>query len=371
MSATDASAPRRRRLPWGLLGMLALVWGIETWVARAPYTDEVGWSWRSVREVLDRDAAGCEVLGLGDSQLKFGLLPRVLEERLDGRVYNLAVVRAQPVVSAHLLRAVLAQGARPRAIVLNAFPPLLSAPASLNSAEWPELFGPRGVLELAAEAREPFLPLQVLGNWLLPTFVARAEIRGAILFALAGQPFETRMQREWRIRGPEHGGFRVPFLGNFSENAPASLPTIRSYRWSCRPEHEQAIRQLLSLAAAHEIRVFWLLMPVTPTSEARRAQNGLSAAEQAFLRRFQDEFPNLVVCDGRGLGLPKTDFYDPFHLNAAGAEKFSRAVAVALERHLRTAPASAARWVALTPDDVRPDALARHLPGAGSPHSTR
>ena len=360
MLAADASAPRRRPVPWGLLGMLALAWGIESWVAHAPYTDEVGWSWRSTREVLAGHAIGCEILGLGDSQLKFGLLPRVVEERLGAKVYNLAVVRGQPTLNVHLLRAALAQGVKPRAIVLDAFPPLLSASASLNSAEYAELLDVRDILGLTAKAREPFLPVQVLGNWLLPSFVARAEMRGAILAALDGRRFETRVQRERRIRGPEHGGFRVPFLGDFSESARASMP-VRDYGWSCRREQEQALRDVLALASSRDIRVFWLILPLTPASQERRERNGMAGAERSLVRRFQREFPNLVVVDGTGLGLPKGHFYDPYHLNSTGAEEFSRAVAAALERHFA---APIGRWVALSPADCRPAALAEQAPRA-------
>ena len=60
--------------------MLALVVSIEAFVSR----HELGavppeeWQWLLARRAADRQARGCDLLILGDSQAKMGVLPKVV-----------------------------------------------------------------------------------------------------------------------------------------------------------------------------------------------------------------------------------------------------------------------------------------------------
>ena len=68
---------RRRAVPAGLLGMLALVAGVERYVA-APDDDLChpwGRDWRAADRAARGKAAGCDVLCFGDSLAKYAVIP--------------------------------------------------------------------------------------------------------------------------------------------------------------------------------------------------------------------------------------------------------------------------------------------------------
>ncbi len=95
--AKDRRAGRRIPVPVGLLGMLVLVAGVEGLVAshRLDVTSPATLTWSLSAEAARREARECRVLCFGESLMKHGLLPGVLEARLGGRAFNLAVCAAQ------------------------------------------------------------------------------------------------------------------------------------------------------------------------------------------------------------------------------------------------------------------------------------
>ena len=118
LRTTVAHAPNRLTWPLGLIGTLALIGAVERFRAPRAHasrpTRRVEMSWQDAQ----RAAAGAEgrsdVLCLGDSRIKLGLLPRVLEDRLGVSAYNLGILGGQAPASYFLLRKVLERGIRPR-----------------------------------------------------------------------------------------------------------------------------------------------------------------------------------------------------------------------------------------------------------------
>src|SRR5579883_1943148 len=114
--------PRNARhspFPAGLVGMLALVAAVEYSLARHDFSvlSLTQWDGRASRQAAEKEAKGCDVLIFGDSLVKLGVLPRVIEERSGLRSYSLAVAGSQPLASYFLLRRALNEGARPSAVV--------------------------------------------------------------------------------------------------------------------------------------------------------------------------------------------------------------------------------------------------------------
>src|SRR5206468_683747 len=70
--------PARRVLPWGLLGMTALVAAVELQLVRKnpECASTVAWSWRYKGSHVERAARGQQVLCFGDSLVNFGVIPR-------------------------------------------------------------------------------------------------------------------------------------------------------------------------------------------------------------------------------------------------------------------------------------------------------
>ncbi len=69
-----------RSLPWGLLGMVLLVFFVERY--SASHEDAyLAWgtrTWKHAATAARVEGVGRDVLYFGDSQVKFGVLPRVI-----------------------------------------------------------------------------------------------------------------------------------------------------------------------------------------------------------------------------------------------------------------------------------------------------
>src|SRR5690349_15347858 len=72
----------RPRLPWGLAGMLAVVVGVEGLLAFCVddcFKNPSGACWQEAARASRREAVGAQVLAFGDSIVKFGFVPEVIE----------------------------------------------------------------------------------------------------------------------------------------------------------------------------------------------------------------------------------------------------------------------------------------------------
>src|SRR5271163_450943 len=87
-----AAAGRQNAIPWGVAGMIVLIVAIECFVARnrLDFTDPVSLSWRYSAEAVHTESPSCDLLCLGDSLIKHGLLPCVIEEATGWRTVNLS-----------------------------------------------------------------------------------------------------------------------------------------------------------------------------------------------------------------------------------------------------------------------------------------
>ena len=103
-------------MPRGLLGMLVLVAVVERFSARhdLELSTTVTRNTRFAALGAEREASDCEVLCFGDSQVKLGVDPRVIEDSLGVRAFNLAILSAPPPASYFLLRCASRPGPGPR-----------------------------------------------------------------------------------------------------------------------------------------------------------------------------------------------------------------------------------------------------------------
>ena len=100
------SWPERSAIPWGAIGAIVLLVLGEHFVARhwIELTDPVSLSWRYSTHAAENEARDCQVLCLGDSLVKHGLIPSVFERVSGDRVLNLAAAQASTILTHSLLR---------------------------------------------------------------------------------------------------------------------------------------------------------------------------------------------------------------------------------------------------------------------------
>jgi hypothetical protein len=354
---------RRGRAPVGLIGMIAAVVAVESLLsAHAPGLVESTtlFEWR----VMGRTAAGddvrrSEVLFFGDSLLKRGIYPPILEAKLGRPTYNLALTGGTAPSTYFLLRRALDHGARPRAVVVDFHAAQMILHPDMSADYWPELLSMRELFELSLAARAPRLWLRMSLAKALPSVNGRCAIRSRVLAALQGQswPLAEHAQafvRNWRVN---RGALIHPLSMASAAPRPGAPAQGRvSGWWLIEPTAPAYIGAFLDLAARRGIAVFWVLPPYSPAYQAIEDQGGRDALFTAFVRATQARYPNVVVIDGRRAGYRNDVFADATHLNRHGASAFSQSVAALLGPHLAGAGRRPAdRWVNLPAYQDRPE----------------
>src|SRR5437764_12305231 len=102
----DHRRSRTGAIPWGLIGLIGLIVAIEGHLGRnwLELSDPVSLSWRFSAQAARRDAPGRDLLCLGDSLAKHGLIPSVIERESGLRAVNLAAARCPTLMTYFLFR---------------------------------------------------------------------------------------------------------------------------------------------------------------------------------------------------------------------------------------------------------------------------
>ncbi len=353
MSGSPPDRPGSRA-PRGLLGMLALVAAVELGVAghRADFATPWAEDWRFAARAAGRRAPGSDVLCFGDSLVKFGVLPRVIEARAGLKAYNLATSGGTMPSAYFLLRRALGSGARPRAIVADFAALMLKDPDPPTLQNYPELASLKDCLDLAWTARDPgFFASSGLSK-ALPSYHWRFEVRSAITAALDGRSLSQRAalpvyRRNWEA---ESGAQPMPPGRVRHPSEDFLIDGVSPAAWACEPRNEAYLDRFLALAESRGIAVFWLIPPLCPEVHARRGRRGSDAAYGRFARGKLDRHRNLVILDARASGYDDTVHIDHIHLDRRGAAVLSGDVASALlDRPGPPGVPAGPRWVDLPP----------------------
>ena len=321
-----------------MIGAFALIIIVERFVLChwLGLTDPVSLSWRFSAESAEIDARGCEILCLGDSLVKHGLIPSVLERDSGERTVNLSAAQASTLLTQSLLRRAINSGARPKALIVNAKPAVLLGGPEVNARAWQEVLTLRDVVELLRITRNPpFIASTVVGR-LLPSMRSRLEIRSAIQAALRGEKdriaaINPVLWRNWSVNGGANiASAASPFQGEVTALVREQLYTDLFY---VDPANSQAIERILDIAAERQIPIFWVLFPLSPKLQSLRDQSGADEQHDRFLTSLASRHSaQLTVLDARRSGYPAAFFADATHLNRRGAVALSRSVAAALAK---------------------------------------
>ena len=303
------------------------------------------WDWRLAGGAATSKAKTAEVLCFGDSQLKFSVLPVVMDVWIEKRSYNLAMPLGQPPASYFLLRRAVRAGARPRAVLIDATPHLIResplAPSSLR--QWPELLSVAEMVDLAWTARDPRQLAALGAAKMLPTLRAREEIRTALTSALRGEVSGRRFlaAQFWRNSRVNRGATAMG-AGEVQE-IDAAAACNRLYAWfGCDPLNAVYLDRFIALAVEHKIAVYYVIPPLMDEAQKLCEASGFDAKHGAFVADLQRRFPELRVIDGRYAGYGRELYTsDPVHMNYRGAAAFSEQVGRALAQEGQM------RWAAL------------------------
>ena len=342
---------RRGSVPVGLLGMIVLITTIELGVMRGnlDFMDSVSVSWKYTGKIVKRKAKGNSILCFGDSMLKFGLMPQILTEGTGQKSYNLAVLSGSAPSSYYLLRRSLDTGARPSAVIVDFARGILGdGPASeTRPYPWIELLKPREAAELCWTARDPNLAASIGLRWVLHSVRQRHEIRAYVTAMLSGKP---PVQRDvspalWRNWNTNDGGQANPKVEPFEDVVIPENHPIKVGTWRCDPVNEMYVRRFVELAQSHNIKVYWMLPPVTPGVFSHWVHSGDEQLFIDFVRQQQSRFANLVVLDARYSGYERPVFVDGVHLDRDGAAALSVGVSQALRHSMSEAGVERTKWV--------------------------
>ena len=351
----------RGAAPWGAIGLIALVACVEAFVGRnsLDFASGVSEDWRATTRAARVEAREAQVLCFGDSIIKYGLLPTVVEARSGRPTFNLAVTSGGPVPSYFLLRRALEAGARPEAVVIDHSPLMLREAPSLGPRLglriWSELMSSRDILDLSWSTRDPDLGTLCLLAHALPSIRDRFEIRRNLLAALGGGSASFRLlaPHVWRNWNLNRGGQPHPRVQPWADDGRAVMDAICPDSWAIDPVIDAYTRRFLRLAGDRGIKVFWVIPPMIAAIHARRERSGIAAAYTAYARALQDRHSNLVVVDARPACYEPAVFYDPVHLDRQGASIFSADLAEVLSDSLARG-AAAPRWITLPDYRDRP-----------------
>jgi hypothetical protein len=344
----------RSVLPFGAAGMIGLVLAIESFVTRnwLDFSDPVSLSWRYSVQTTRTEAPGCDLLCLGDSLVKNGIIPSILASDTGRRTVNISAARCPTLMSYFLLRRALDAGAQPEAIFINAKPAVLLGNVDFNARYLQEVLSIRECVELLCLTRRGPFVLSTLVGRALPSLRSRLELRSNLMSGLRGRTdplFEINrvLWRNWTVNG---GANVAP--ARASSATPVDPPVawrLHTGVFHVDPTNAAAIDRLLQLAAERNIAVFWLLPPLSPELQALRDHSGAEAAYERFVRSYQSRYSQVMaVLDGRRAGYPSALFSDATHLNSQGAVSLTHAVATAIGLELnRTRPANCRAWIAL------------------------
>ena len=316
----------RSPIPVGVVGMIALMVLIETGLGRSDrFANDMAEAWRIKAGAARREAASSDVLAFGDSLVEFAVLPEVLEERLGGKAYNLALHAGTPSASYFLLKRALAAGAKPKAVVVDFMPHQIIAEPRPRAAPAPGLAragepSPRRSTS-AWTMRDGDLAASILLGKVFASVKARPEIRAAIASGVKGEVWSVddalRAPVTYRNLKANRGAYVMPTSVRAAADASPSNTDFTSRIWD--PTRFVYIDRFLRLAESRKIPVYWLVMPISPEFQGIADASGNDAQYSKFVAWKARQFPNVVVLDGRRTpGYGPGRFMDSIHLDGKG-----------------------------------------------------
>lgn len=346
--------------PWGLIAAIGMLAAVEATLIRLDCDAMTAASanFQFARRAC-REGAKCRVLCFGDSQVKLGLLPRVVESRSGLSTFNLSIAGGLAPATYFAFRRALREGASPSAILVDYNPALLQTPPYGQSPFLTGLIDFRDLLEYARAVKSARYLGVLLVEHLVPSIRNRTQIRSRVLasFRDGTRTGDLICRITWRNWQANLGAQAVPEVAPQVDMRDFDASLLDDRGPSGHYLNLHYIDALLKLASREKIAVYWLLPPFSPRAQRDRERLGGDVALTRLVRKAQRRHPDLIVLDARWAGFDESCFFDAVHMNLKGSEGLSAAVGSAVGRGPRgTRPDE--RWITLR----RPKARSADLP---------
>lgn len=306
-----------------------------------------------VREsIKGSEASKSSIVCLGDSLVKLGVSPLVVQQYSKEPVFNLAIIGSRPASTYFLLRRLLDSGQQPKALLIDYEPRILKEKPTQAIHESAELFDLRDCIDLAMNVRDYGYSTELLSSLLVPSYRPKHSIVDALKRLIVSKPESKPYEiaayfRNWQknrgqsLMSPQGAG------NAWANNALAWREIIRSKdAWSCDPVNALYVARLLNLADSKGIMVYWLITPTHPKLQQELELAGIDGAYAQLAKSFQARNPNLIVVDARHCGYDEHKFMDGSHLNRHGSEAYSAALGRLLASN-KEQPICGKRWIKL------------------------
>ena len=348
---TRSLKTRLSRAPWGLTGFLILLLIVESGVSSRALdrTSDLPLGVTYASQALRGEARDSAFIVVGDSLLKIGVSPGIIERRTGRKAFNLAIAGAPAPLTYYMLERSLSGGRLPSAIVVDfkatqlqpdplIFFPSVSAELSLSEC-----------FDLARTIKEPSYFVQLLLNRELESLRDRWQICEGVRMALQGKPINLRPKNmallsQWTAN---RGTWSIPKNPNKVTGASADQRNyVPDVEWYCHPLNAVFIKRFLDLCEKRGVHVYWIAPPIDPGIQAQRDARGLDTKFTRMLRNAVDRYPGLTVVDGRHSAYPVHVFFDGAHLDVEGGSVFSEALSAVLDHGIGKTP-EPDRWLEL------------------------
>ena len=311
--------------------MLAIIAAVEFAVERTlPFKNETAESWAIKGKLASRDTSKEGVLIFGDSLLQYGVYPRLIEDETGRPSYNYALPGGSPESSLFLLERVLAAGARPDVILVD-FPPFQTSRIprleEVRRRFLPEALDLLALATLVRSARTIDYPSSIAAASLLPSLKLRHEIRDSLSAALDGQSRANEAYCVTLTLRNLEANLGAIALPEGIRRQPDHRPILSDFSQPPDPAKQDALRRFLELATSRQIRVFWVIPPISPEFQRCSEYWGYDASQTRYVNETLARSSGCTPIDLRKIGLPWTAFHDGLHLNRSGATVVTRAVA--------------------------------------------
>jgi hypothetical protein len=291
-----------------------------------------------VRDSVATEGIHAKLLCLGDSLVKIGVSPLILQSLLHEPTFNLAVIGSRPMSTYCILKRVLQYGGKPKAVLVDFEPGILCNDPRAAVHESAEFYDISDCVDAAATTRDFNYSGALLSAVLVPSYRLKYGLTDwlAKLFHCGNGPDRFTVKKYTRNWLANRGQSLEPANADPMPTNPALADQVlTNWRkvlaarspWVCNTLNSAYITKFLKLAHERSIKVYWLIPPLHPVAQRETERFGIDDAYVRFVKNFSSSFDNLSIIDGRHSHYAGNCFIDPGHLHRRGTVTYSTALA--------------------------------------------